>query len=364
MKIFSDFSHYDRTARYNLNSISKSLSSFRPAEERRQVHGNWIEDFEYEPAIQKADVCLLAYFWSHYVNTNTINQAQAEVDRAREHGKPLVIFNGGDYPANIPFKDVILLESAGYRSTPGLLYHSAQPSYIPDYLQTYCGVDLILRQKQETPLIGFCGQASASPFQTAYRTLRLKWRQRQYRIGRLKWEPPPFETTSFRTRVLKQFQGKAGVQTNFLIRSKYRAGETKDKSLQNPAKVAFANNILNSDYTLCMRGGGNFSVRFYETLCLGRIPIFIDTDCLLPFQDQIDYKALFPWIDISDLPHAAEIVRDFHARLSAEDFLERQKACRQLWLAHMTPDGFHQDFIRTMQLIIKEGPTKAMDLVN
>ncbi len=95
--------------------------------------------------------------------------------------------------------------------------------------------------------------------------------------------------------------------------------------------------------------GGNFSVRFYETLCLGRIPIFIDTDCLLPFQDQIDYKALFPWIDANDLPHAAEILRDFHARLSAEDFLGLQKTCRHLWLEHMTPDGFYYDFYEKFQ---------------
>jgi len=143
--------------------------------------------------------------------------------------------------------------------------------------------------------------------------------------------------------VLKAFEGKDGIQTNYLLRSQYHGGDKNDKDLQARLKTEFVTNILDSDYTVCMRGGGNFSVRFYETLCLGRIPIFIDTDCLLPFQDEIDYKSIFPWIDVKDLPHAAEIVQDFHARLSNDDFIDLQKTCRQLWLDHMTSDGFYTD---------------------
>ena len=152
--------------------------------------------------------------------------------------------------------------------------------------------------------------------------------------------------------MLKEFEGKAGILTNYLLRAQYHGGDTNDKDLQARLKTEFVNNILNSDYTLCMRGGGNFSVRFYETLCLGRIPIFIDTDSVLPFQDEIDYKSIFPWIDVKDLPHAAEIVQDFHAKLSNDDFIDLQKTCRKLWLDHMTPDGFHRDFVQKMTSLI------------
>jgi hypothetical protein len=218
-------------------------------------------------------------------------------------------------------------------------------------LQIYCQGKLKLRPKRDIPVIGFCGQASTFPLQTAYRKLRLKLQQRQYRQEKLKWEPPPFETAAFRARVLKRFENQPGIQANYIMRTRYQAGETQDKSHHHPTKLEFVNNILDSDYTLCMRGGGNFSVRFYETLCLGRIPIFIDTDCLLPFQDEIDYPSYFPWIDVQDLPHTAEIVRSFHARLSADDFIDLQKACRALWLEHMTADGFHQDFVKKINHI-------------
>lgn len=357
MNIYSNFQLFGNGNRYHLNTIAKALWNERSPQERRSVYGAWVDLFTYEPDLAQADICILTYHWPYYVNNGKLAEAQAEVDAAHQHGKPMVVFSSGDHPANLPFENalthVILFESAGYRATPGLRYHSAQPSYIPDYLQLYCWGEFKPRPKQAEPVVGFCGQASTSPLQTAYRTLRLKWQQRQYRQGARLWEPPPFETSAFRAQVLKAFTHQPGIRTNFIPRKRYRAGEVDDKSHLHLAKLAFVNNILGSDYTLCMRGGGNFSVRFYETLCLGRIPVFIDTDCLLPFQDEIDYQALFPWIAVKDLPHAPEIVRQFHASLSEEDFANLQHACRKLWQDHMTPDGFHRDFVHKMHNIIQ-----------
>ncbi len=343
MRVFSEQAIYHAPDRYHTNNIIKSLWNDSTQEGRRELYGNWVDLFEYEPRLSRADVCLLTYQWPYYVNNDRVADAEAEVKVAKEAGKPMVVFSGGDYPARTPFSDVILFESAGYRSDPGYRYHSATPAFIGDYLEEYCGGELLVREKQAQPAVGFCGQASLSPIQTAYRTFRLKWQQHQYRQGKTKWEPAPFETSSFRSRVLKEFEGKDGIQTNYLLRSQYHGGDKNDKDLQARLKTDFVNNILNSDYTVCMRGGGNFSVRFYETLCLGRIPIFIDTDCLLPFQDAIEYKAIFPWIDMKDLPDASEILLDFHSRLSAEDFKNLQVTCRNLWIEHMTADGFFRD---------------------
>ncbi|HOE71110.1 MAG TPA: exostosin family protein [Brevefilum sp.] len=354
IKFFSNSGNYRLEDRYHLNTPAKALWSNRSPEERRQVYGKWVDFFTYEPGLTRADICILTYHWSYYVHHDKVSEAQAEVNAAHQHGKPTVVFSGGDYPANLPFEDVTLFESAGYRSTSGLRYHSAQPSYIPDYLHLYSGGQFQPRPKREVPIVGFCGQASTSPVQTAFRALRLEWQRRQHRRGVFPWQPPPFETSSFRTRVLRAFAHQPGIETNFIPRRRYHAGENKDKSHQHPSKVEFVNNILGSDYTLCMRGGGNFSVRFYETLCLGRIPIFIDTDCLLPFQDEIDYKSFFPWIDLQDLPHATEILLDFHSKLSNEKFINLQRMCRELWLNHMTPDGFYRDLHHKLQTWVEK----------
>lgn len=221
-----------------------------------------------------------------------------------------------------------------------------------DYLQVYCDGELQKRTKSHIPTIGFYGQASASPILTFYRTTRNQARKFKFRVGMLKWQPPHFETTSFRRRILKQFEGHSRVETNFLLREQYHAGNDQEKTDFSPQKVAFVQNILDSDYTVCMRGGGNFSIRFYETLSLGRIPIFINTNCLLPFEDKIPYKQMFPWIELKDLPKAAEIVADFHQQLSNTDFVELQRTCRKLWADHFTADGFYTDLYTKLNELI------------
>jgi hypothetical protein len=45
-----------------------------------------------------------------------------------------------------------------------------------------------------------------------------------------------------------------------------------------------------SEFCFCPRGTGNWSIRFYETLYYGRIPIIIDTDILLPFENSIKWE--------------------------------------------------------------------------
>lgn len=338
--------------RYDLNLITQALWDQGPLDERQQVYGDWIDLYRYEPDITRADCCILTHHWNHYVEHGKLDEARAEADKAHVNGKLLVIFNHGDYPANVPFENVILFEPSGYRSRPGLSYHSAQPANIDDYLGIYCHGELLLRPKREIPVIGFCGQTNTSLYQTAYQKLRWIKHRWEFRTGSVKWEPPPFETNSFRLKVLRAFEGQPGIHTNYILREKFWAGQVRKRSLKNPARIEYINNILESDYTICMRGAGNYSYRFYETLCLGRIPVFIDTDCLLPFQDVIDYKSIFPRIDIKDLPHAADIVREYHDKMSPEAFIGIQRLCRWLWQEHMTPDGFHRDFVSKIRSMI------------
>jgi hypothetical protein len=352
LKTYSDPSHYFKNHRYHLNDIIKALWNDRSPDERDQVYGTWVRQFEYTPDIAEADLALMTMKWNYYVDKGLISLAHEELQAARDHGKKIAVFSGGDSPANLTDPNVILFEMGGYRSSSGLAYHSGQPFILNDYLPTYCGGEVQVRQKTDVPTLGFCGQASASPLRTLFRKARNQARKLQYQAGRTKWQPPPFETTSFRWKVLRQFEGQAQVRINYLLREQYHAGSSQEKTNFSDQKLAFVNNILGSDYTVCMRGGGNFSIRFYETLCLGRIPVFIDSDCQLPFEDKIAYRELFPWIELKDLPRAVQIVADFHASLSNEDFIALQYKCRQLWEEHFTANGFYRDFqARIIELI-------------
>src|SRR5262249_33050404 len=137
------------------------------------------------------------------------------------------------------------------------------------------------------------------------------------------------------------------VDTNFLLRSEFWAGAlgTNRENLQN-VRRAYADNIAASDYTLCVRGAGNFSYRLYEVLSCGRIPVFVDTDCVLPYQDFVDWKKYCVWVDADELNSMGERIAEFHERLSPGDFVDLQHACRKFWIRWLSPEGFFANFYR------------------
>jgi hypothetical protein len=161
-----------------------------------------------------------------------------------------------------------------------------------------------------------------------------------FALGLRSTEPAPFETTAFRNNILNIIRAGQLVETNFVIREKYRAGIERAHP-QHPSRLEFVQNIIDSDYTVCMRGGGNFSVRFYETLCMGRIPVFIDTDCLLPFDDVLNYRDYCVWVKDDEIPFVTEKIADFHGSLSPSRFIELQQECRMLWQKYFELNSFY-----------------------
>jgi hypothetical protein len=104
----------------------------------------------------------------------------------------------------------------------------------------------------------------------------------------------------------------------------------------------FYQNLAATDYTLCVRGGGNFSKRFYETLALGRIPVLVDTDCLLPFESVLkwgDHIVRVPQTELASLPRV--VARHF-AKHGPGGLAEIKHRCRKLWEEWLSFAGFHR----------------------
>lgn len=54
----------------------------------------------------------------------------------------------------------------------------------------------------------------------------------------------------------------------------------------------YKENILNSHFTICDRGAGNFTMRFWHVLSLGRVPILVEDDMVWPFAREIDWNKI------------------------------------------------------------------------
>lgn len=304
----------------------------------------WEDCYEWVDHPEIADFFFLPGTWNYYFDNQKTEKVSDYLGFAQENHKKTIIFSGGDYTANIPFKNCVIIQSSAFKSRDGLNDNNmlSMPTFIDDYLQVHFQGSLRLREYTDVPVIGFCGQSAGSWLDYTRRDLNLMLANTRYKAGMIRWEPPSLEPTRFRNNILQQIARSEDVQTNFIMRKKYRAGyRPRTKDPLHPTRVEFVKNIISSDYTVCVRGGGNFSARFYETLALGRIPIFINTDCILPLDDIINYKEYMVWVEEDELPVLTQKILDFHSSLNQDKFVDLQVACRKLWEDYLTKDGYY-----------------------
>ena len=99
----------------------------------------------------------------------------------------------------------------------------------------------------------------------------------------------------------------------------------------------FYENIEHNLYTFCLRGSGNFSVRFYETLMMGRIPVLIDTDVRLPLLHEVNWNA---HCVICNESNFIKKITDFHNNHSDEELKDIQIKNRALALNELNRQNY------------------------
>jgi hypothetical protein len=102
----------------------------------------------------------------------------------------------------------------------------------------------------------------------------------------------------------------------------------------------FLDNMRDSDYVFCCRGDGNFSYRIYETMSCGRIPLLLNTDCVLPYDFEVEWRALFPVVDYDDVRSIGDRLLEFHRALGPERFEAQQSLMRSMWESRISPTGY------------------------
>ena len=128
--------------------------------------------------------------------------------------------------------------------------------------------------------------------------------------------------SSYRIRTLYAFSEDERFTTNYILRNLFWGG-----SPHHPGLVRdFETNIRESHFTICNRGKGNFSMRFYQTLSAGRIPVMLNTDIELPFSDEIDWTKYIVLADTEP-----ELVEKTWTFWNTRDMVEAQKQSRELY---------------------------------
>lgn len=265
---------------------------------------------------------------------------------AIENQKKMWVYTGGDYGKTIRDSNIITWRLAGTRSK------NAEntiiiPSFINDPIQ-HQQAQLKYLNFKEKPSIAFTGFASSDFFINA-RFIAATFKANLKRA--LQKDDSDlqsyFVAPAKRYRALKCLESSTSIETDFVYRGKYRDGAVTISQRQKSTQEFFSN-LVGSAYTLCMRGSGNFSVRFYESLACGRIPILIDTDVVLPLENIIDWDNTICRVDPQK--NIVEQILNFHHSLNSKSFIELQKHNRDLFTSYLVRHSFFDAIYNELQM--------------
>ncbi|EPR74685.1 hypothetical protein ADIWIN_0275 [Winogradskyella psychrotolerans RS-3] len=76
---------------------------------------------------------------------------------------------------------------------------------------------------------------------------------------------------------------------------------------------------------------------------MGRIPVFIDTDCRLPLDWEINWSKHVVWVRSSKAKVIEKSIAEFHKQLSPSDFITLQSDNRMLWEKYMNRNAFFKE---------------------
>ena len=294
-------------------------------------------------SLDEAEVACLPSDWCGY-DSDTRPDAVAFIERAAAAGKSVGVWVFGDDEYDLPWSNVIQFQHAFRRSRPARTTRRVLPSMFADLAGPVYDGRLAVLPKGDAPLVGFCGQAGSSPVEETKRAIH-KARMRALRLARrTDAVPEPWPShVRMRRRLLDALATDDRIHTRFLLRDQYRGGLTGWRNINDPlptARQEYYDNIHDTQYTLCVRGGGNFSLRLYETLCLGRIPLVVDADGILPWPDDPFWHEVALVVPVADAGSLGDRLLAHHARAGEAEWADRQARARAFWVDRLSRPGW------------------------
>ena len=295
---------------------------------------NLLEKYQIVSEIADSDIVVVPIDIAYFDKSRSQVKLNDFIDKALDLGKKVWLYSGGDYGQSLSGQ-VYTFRLSGFDSKMNEQTF-IMPSFINDPYATVAKEFKPLTKTARVQ-IGFVGHANNSSMKIVKEyVLFLKYNFRRW-IGKIHTDYQPFYPSgSKRYRYLHLLEKSPLISTNFIFRNKYRAGVKTDEEKKQTTKEFFQN-MESNPYTFCLRGTGNFSVRFYETLAMGRIPIVIDTDFRLPLNHEINWDKHCVIVKADKI---VETLIDFHQNTNDGDFELIQQNNRKLWESHLNRQAY------------------------
>ena len=258
------------------------------------------------------------------------NRLQHLVHLAEKYNKPLLLFEYSDTNTPVPCRQAWIWRTSLDARTRQPLEWSL-PAFHAD-----TGFEPL--SLNPLPSVGFCGQAF--PLQQSLRQ-RVTERTRELMRRPL---PSPLGYRLRRNAMRSCLRAGRRLRCGFLLT------DPADPLPKTQQRQRFLANLHGHAYVLCGSGYGNYSYRFYEALSAGRIPVLLNSHCVLPFAEEIPWRELVVWLPPHQINEAAERITAFHSRFNDESFAAHQRRLREVWETSCCSRGFQQHLSRWLQV--------------
>lgn len=289
--------------------------------------------------IQQAEFVIIPMTWNYYRKNHLFKKVSRFIKSYSD--KTIISYTSGDFGVKTPeYSNLFVLRENDYRSKLSE-NHIGIPVFIEDPQKKYYSFSEVTPIiYSEKPIVGFCGQSNFTLRTAVVDITRVILKNTLYYINLRNELPQKIMSSSFlRGKILHLLKKSPKIIDNFIERKKYRAGIKTNKD-RAKTTMEFYDNIKNSQYILCVRGGGNFSVRIYETLAMGRIPLFVNTDCLLPLNIYSEWRHHVVWIEKDDLSKISNQLYDYNSKMSSERINKIAKKNRKFWEEKLSLNGY------------------------
>lgn len=256
------------------------------------------------------EAILVPHHWRAIEKFAPAGYVERLVASARARQLPIVVVSYGDDHRPIPLPAVVFRPSM-YRSQRRE-NEIAMPAYVED---VGCGA-VSAPAWAARPSVGFVGRAGWSGLRDllAY-------------LSRTVLARHPFKDGRYYRRTFAAALAKdARVDCRFLFRRRYSGHRASIELSPEDARREYLENARAATYGLAPKGDGNYSLRFYELLALGRLPILPDTGMVLPLEDVVRYRDFV--VDVSSARRAAAALVAWHEERGAAGLAEASRAAR------------------------------------
>ncbi len=283
-------------------------------------------NFVTDPA--EADFFLLPFDFSFEEKRQ--GKMTAFLDKAKKYHKKTIVFFNSDDDTDITTEGLIIFRTSYYKSKQKANTF-ALPGWSLDFVNYFPQKTFDVLPYGQKPSVSYCGYIDKKPktIKDIIKSFIKKEVVTQELLAKKR-----------RGKACRIIQANTGIQANFIIRDGFWAEGMNDK---NKARNEYAQNMIGSLYGIATRGGGNFSYRLLEILSCGRIPVLINTDCILPFDSIINWKEHVLWVEENELDKIDELVLKFHKSKTPAELKTIQENNRKLYVDYLSPTGFFKN---------------------